>query len=285
MIPLYDNIPARGTPWVNYTLIGICGAVFAIQLIAGSIDARSVPEGPRLEERFGMIPARVARPDRPLTKEVPGVLRGRPVLVEVPIAPTPIPAWLTLVTCVFLHGGWLHFLGNMWSLWIFGDNVEDRLGHVGYLMFWLAAGIVASLSHLLSDPNSAIPTIGASGAIAGVMGAYLLLYPRALVVTLIPLGPILQSMAIPAPAFLGIWFVLQLVQGFATAGGAVTGVAWWAHIGGFVLGFLAAALLRAVGETSPPVEERRGTDRAGRFERRDSDFRRRLDRRSRWDED
>ena len=157
----------------------------------------------------------------------------------------------------------MHFLGNMWFLHIFGDNVEDRLGHIGFTLFYLASGILASVAHLVTNPNSTVPTIGASGAIAGVMGAYSVLYPKSQVQSIVPLFGIIQFMTVPAPLFLGIWFVMQLFQGAAAiTTQATTGVAWWAHIGGFVVGMGVAALLRAVGETSPPVERRRNpTDR------------------------
>ena len=143
-----------------------------------------------------------------------------------------------LLTCIFLHGGWLHFLGNMWFLHIFGDNVEDRLGRLGYVAFYLGAGILASCAHLLFNTDSIIPTIGASGAIAGVMGAYLLLFPRATVLTLVPIFFFIHVIVIPAPFFLVFWFLLQFFQGSLSiaGGGAAGGVAWWAHIGGCAAG-------------------------------------------------
>jgi membrane associated rhomboid family serine protease len=146
----------------------------------------------------------------------------------------------------------------MWFLYIFGDNVEDRMGHLGFLIFYLFCGIAASVAHLISDPSSPIPTIGASGAIAGVMGAYLLLYPRAHVISLIPIFIIIEIVILPAPVFLGIWFFLQFFQGVWSISSVQTsGVAWWAHIGGFAMGYLIAAGLRAIGETRPPVEKTR----------------------------
>jgi membrane associated rhomboid family serine protease len=142
----------------------------------------------------------------------------------------------------------------MWFLYIFGDNVEDRLGHLGYVIFYLGCGIAASFAHYLTDPGSTIPTIGASGAIAGVMGAYLLLYPHASVLALVPLGFLIQTMVIPAPFFLGLWFLMQLLQGsFAVGTAEAEGVAWWAHIGGFAAGFAIAWLLGATGQTKPKV--------------------------------
>lgn len=251
MLPLRDDIPSRTVPYVNYSLIVICVLVFLVQWLSAGL-----PQA-RLEERFGMVPARVVHPDVPLVREALAEYQGRLVRVELPLASSPLPAWMTLFTCMFLHGGWLHLIGNLWSLWIFGDNVEDRLGHVGYLLFYLASGIAAGLAHLVVHPDSAVPTIGASGAIAGVMGAYLLFYPNARVQMLVWFFYFVDIVVAPASLFLGMWFLLQFFQGtFALTGGA-GGVAWWAHIGGFAMGFLVAALLRAIGETSPPVLERR----------------------------
>ena len=151
---------------------------------------------------------------------------------------------------MFLHGGWAHLLGNMLYLWIFGDNVEDRLGHFRYLVFYLLCGWTASYAHIWSQPASSVPSIGASGAIAGVLGAYITLYPRARVVTLLPLGLFSQLVRLPAAVFLGLWFVQQFLLGaFDLAGpeGKGGGVAWWAHIGGFAAGFVLVRLFRKRG--------------------------------------
>lgn len=258
MIPLRDNIPSRTVPIVNYAMVAACTLVFLAQL-ADQADGEA-----ELVERLGMIPARVMKPEEPIERSERVALVDRfgqvVQVAEQPreLAATPFAPWLTLLTCIFLHGGWMHFLGNMWFLFIFGDNVEDRIGHLGYLLFYLLSGIAASGAHLMSDPSSQIPTIGASGAIASVMGAYLLLYPRAQVVSLIPIVIIMEIVVLPAPVFLGIWFVLQFFQGMWSITSLQTaGVAWWAHIGGFAFGFLVAALLRASGETRSPVEIRR----------------------------
>ena len=236
MIPLRDNIPARTTPYVNYALIAICAVVFLAQM--------SAEAGLGLVREYGMIPHRVLDGN------------GR-------LPPAAVPDWLTLLTCIFLHGGWLHFLGNIWFLWIFGDNVEDRMGHLGYLAFYLGAGVIASAAHLMTNLDSTLPTIGASGAIAGVMGAYMLLYPKAKVLTLIPLFVILYTIVLPAPLFLGIWFLLQFFQGvMSVAGVQAGGVAWWAHIGGFVIGFAVAAVLNKAHKLKPRVDKvRPGTGR------------------------
>ncbi|MDA7977135.1 MAG: rhomboid family intramembrane serine protease [Pirellulales bacterium] len=263
MIPLRDNISPRRFPIVNYVMIGICAIVFLLQVTAG--DDR----GSEIVESYGMIPQRVFHPDEPVVIEQRALQRTQFGVEEVKVrrqlAESPVPAWLTLLTCIFLHGGWLHFLGNMWFLHIFGDNVEDRLGHLGYFLVYLVWGVAASGAHLLTNGSSPIPTIGASGAVAGVMGAYLLLYSRATVLTLIPLLYFIQVIVLPAPLFLGIWFLLQFFQGaISITATATTGVAWWAHIGGFVAGAAVAFALRGGGLTSPPVEHvRTQTDHVG----------------------
>lgn len=263
MIPLKDNIPSRSLPLVNYGLIGTCGLVFAIQLLAANS-----PES-RIEERYGMIPVRVLHPQAKVSiaEEVP-VDTGFQVLIRTvrrEAARPPFHPALTLLTCIFLHGGWMHFIGNVWVLYIFGDNVEDRFGHLGYLIFYLASGVAASATQLIAGPGSAIPTIGASGAIAGVMGAYMLLYPHAMVVSLLPLFYFMEVVVLPAPVFLGIWFVLQFFQGAISITSTQTGgVAWWAHIGGFAVGFAVAAVLRTLHQIRPPVlETRPNADRSG----------------------
>ncbi len=233
MIPIRDNIPSRTTPVVNYAIIGICGLAFFLQLTSSQ-------RGISLVERYGMIPARVQHPDAQIMLPDQQVVRtpfgDQLQQIERPVQPSAVPPVLTLLTCVFLHGGWMHFLGNMWFLFIFGDNVEDRMGHVGYGIFYLAAGVAASLTHLVTNMGSPIPTIGASGAIAGVMGAYSLMYPP-MVLSVIPIFVFLEMIVLPAPVFLGIWFAMQFFQGVSTITSAPTsGVAWWAHIGGFVVG-------------------------------------------------
>ena len=264
MLPIRDNIPSQSVPFVNYLMIGICAVVFLFQVA----DQRS--EKAEMVEKYGMIPARVRHPGQPVKIEQAEVVRtergSREERVKSSVAASPpFPAWLTLLTCVFLHGGWMHFLGNMWFLYIFGDNVEDRFGHMGYLLLYLAWGVAASLTHLLTNANSTIPTIGASGAIAGVMGAYMWLYPHGRVMTLIPLGIFTRLVELPALLFLGIWFVMQLLSGTMSVGGVQTsGVAWWAHIGGFVAGFASAVVLQSLrggssGGSAPPAPSGRVT--------------------------
>lgn len=258
MFPLRDSIPSRTVPVVNYAVIALCGLVFLAQ-------SMEPPDGPSLVEKYGMIPARVRNPRAEI--EIPDIQRqqlpdGRIIekIIHRPAAPSPIPPILTLFTCIFLHGGLMHFVGNMWFLFIFGDNVEDRFGHVGYALFYTVCGVGASVVHFLSGPGSPVPTIGASGASAGVMGAYFVWYPRAHVQALLPIGMIMQIIVVPAPLFLGLWFLMQAMQGAASSPEAA-GVAWWAHIGGFVVGAGLAWVLGKTPLTRPPVrEELPGTD-------------------------
>ena len=145
--------------------------------------------------------------------------------------------WATVLTSMFLHGGWFHLLGNMLYLWIFGNNVEDSMGRLRFIVFYLFCGLAAAVGQILTSPNSAVPMVGASGAISGVMGAYLVLYPNVRVYTLVPLGFFITSMALPAWVMLGYWFLIQFVSGLVAVGGEIGGgVAFWAHVGGFVAG-------------------------------------------------
>lgn len=216
MIPLRDENPTRRVPFVNYALIGANVLVFLWQLSLGA-------QGEAALYSLALIPLEVTQ------GLDPGDARA-------------------VLTSMFMHAGLAHLLGNMLYLWIFGDNVEDALGHFRYLSFYLAGGIAASAAHVLLYPTSSVPTVGASGAIAATLGAYLLLFPNRRVVTLIPLGFFLQIARLPAVLVLGMWFVLQLFQGTLSLGMAqLGGVAFWAHIGGFVFGMLAGPLLRRRG--------------------------------------
>jgi membrane associated rhomboid family serine protease len=211
VIPLRDTIPSRTVPFVNYILIGANVLAFLFELSLG-------PHLQAFVHVFGVVPERV------LT-----IVAREPGLIHYAVFP--------FFTSMFLHGGWLHLLGNMLYLYIFGDNVEDALGHVRYLLFYLGCGVVASLSHLALNLSSNIPTVGASGAIAGVLGAYFLLYPKARVVTLLIIFIFIKIVEIPAFLFLGLWFLFQFISGaVASASQGAGGVAWWAHIGGFAAG-------------------------------------------------
>lgn len=211
MIPLRDTIRSRNFPFVTYLLILLNVLVYGYQAIQG-------PDVSRFIATYALIPARFTQP----------------ALID-------YFGWganiVSLFTFMFLHGGFWHLLGNMWSLHIFGDNIEDRLGPLRYLGFYLLAGVLSGLVHLVLHPQSQIPTVGASGAIAGVMGAYFLCYPGSRILTLIPIFIFPWLVEIPAFIFLGIWFVLQFL-GAAGADGAAGGIAWWAHVGGFLAGIV-----------------------------------------------
>ena len=238
MFPIRDDIQTRRFPIVNYLMIAACILIYVLQ----TNDADG------LVDDFGMVPALVHAPAATVIvsqqQAVQTPFGTEIVVIERELPPPKFHPWTTLLSCVFLHGSFMHLLGNIWFLYIFGDNVEDRMGSFGYLAFYLGSGIAASLTHFAFQPTSTIPTIGASGAVAGIMGAYMLLYPHAKVVTLIPIVFILQVMVLPAPIFLGIWFVIQLVQGSFSMGSAqAAGVAWWAHAGGFLFGLVIAWFL------------------------------------------
>jgi membrane associated rhomboid family serine protease len=221
MLPIRDEIRPHRFPFVNYALIALNIIVFILELMAG----------PNLEA----------------------------ALYEIALIPANVTAGFDLgdlraiFTSMFLHAGLSHLLGNMLYLWIFGDNVEDRLGHFWYLVFYLAGGVMAAFAHVALNPNSVIPTVGASGAIAAVLGAYLILFPQVKVLTFVPIGFFLRLTLLPASLLLGFWFVLQLFNGLLTLGLAdMGGTAFWAHIGGFVFGVLIAWLInkKYVGEST-----------------------------------
>jgi membrane associated rhomboid family serine protease len=205
-------MPTRRVPVVNYLLIAANILVFVMQWLAG-------PQQEALVYQFALIPAQ-------LTSALdPGDIGD-------------------IFTSMFMHAGLMHLAGNMLYLWIFGDNVEDSMGPLKYLAFYLAGGVVASLAHIFTNPTSQIPTVGASGAIAAVLGAYLVLFPRSRVLTIIPLGFYMRLTMVPAALVLGLWFVLQIFSGVLALGGPdVGGVAFWAHVGGFVTGVVLGLLL------------------------------------------
>jgi membrane associated rhomboid family serine protease len=229
MIPIKDDVPSRTFPFVTVTLIVVNALVFLYEFSLG----------PHLESfirHWGATPVFFAQ-----------MLGGAEVVNNHGEIVTPLaPPLLTLFTSMFLHGGWLHLIGNMWYLWIFGDNVEDAMGHFRYIVFYLLAGVVSGLTQVVTSPHSTIPALGASGAIAGVLGAYLILYPKASVLTIIPLGWYIQTVRLPALLVLGLWFVIQLFYGLASLPGAgqTGGVAFFAHIGGFVAGLVLVKLFQ-----------------------------------------
>ncbi|GIW70773.1 MAG: rhomboid family intramembrane serine protease [Planctomycetota bacterium] len=236
MIPLRDSVPSRRAPVVTIALIASNVAVFLY-------EATLTPhELQQLLDRFALVPARLSDP-----------------------AANWLEAYLPLLTSTMLHGGWAHVLGNMWMLWIFGDNVEDRFGRANFLGFYFGCGVLAGLMHCASAPDSPVPTIGASGAVSGVMGAYFLMFPRARVIVLVPVLFYPLLFLLPAASFMVLWFVMQLMGGLVAlgAGPEVGGVAWWAHIGGFAAG---AAFCLLLGR--PGAEQRRlMRERRERWER------------------
>lgn len=208
MIPLRDTIRSRHFPIMTWLILGTNALVFYYEL------SLSGPDLNRFTQAFALLPSRMGS----------------------------APAWysFSIFTSMFIHAGWFHFLSNMWILFIFGDNVEDRMGSLSFLIFYLLSGLAAALLQTLLFANSNIPVLGASGAIAGVLGAYIFLYPAARVVTLVPLFFFFSLINVPAMIYLGFWFISQLFSGLASIGAAGGGVAWWAHIGGFLVGLVAA---------------------------------------------
>ena len=210
MIPLRDVIPSRTTPFITVTLIALNALAFAYQLSLGdAVDG--------FIRSFALVPVEFS--------------------------------WLTVVTSMFLHGGLLHFGGNMLYLWIFGDNVEDRMGHGRFLLFYLLCGTAAAVAQTVSSPDSLLPMLGASGAIAGVMGAYFVLFPHARIVALFPIFIFFKVIEVPAILFLGFWFLMQLMSGVGsvaatTAGEPAGGIAIWAHVAGFVAGLTGVFMFR-----------------------------------------
>ncbi len=214
MIPFKDDNPTERFPFVTILLIVINSLVFLWELFH--------PRGLQyVVYNYGAVPRFILSLH----------------------TPQPIPAPLTLFSSMFMHGGFVHIIGNMLYLWIFGNNVEDRLGHIRFLIFYLLSGIIASYAHALSSPQSTIPMVGASGAVAGVLGAYLLLYPHAKVHTLIFFGFFIEVITVPAIIVIGFWGLIQILNGLLSKGAGVEGgVAWFAHIGGFFFGLLTIKL-------------------------------------------
>ena len=231
MIPLRDDNPHFITPYATYAILALNVAAWVFlqgfgtePMLSGSVC------------RLGLIPGELLQTVAPGTR--------------LPIGPNTYcvisdsPGWHTLVTSMFMHGSWFHLLGNMWFLWIFGNNVEDSMGHGRFVAFYLLCGFAAAAAQILADMDSAVPMVGASGAIGGVMGAYIVLYPRVRVHMLVPIGFFITTIAVPAFLMLGYWLVVQLISGFLTIGAEGGGVAFWAHVGGFVAGGVLVLLFR-----------------------------------------
>ena len=241
MIPLRDDVPSRTVPIVNYVLIALNLFAFVLELALGD-------QLPQFLAQASVVPVLYTGRDHSLG------------IVEALLSALDPDLGFRVLFSMFLHGGFLHILGNMLYLWIFGDNVEDRLGHFKYVLFYLACGWAASYAHIWSSPGSPLPSIGASGAIAGVLGAYITLHPHAHVVTLLPLGFFTQIVKIPALFFLGFWFLQQFLMGAMSLGvrtAETGGVAWWAHIGGFVAGVVLVRILGGRGRPRPAARDNR----------------------------
>jgi len=234
MIPIRDAIRSKTFPVVNVLIIVLNILAFLWQL----------SQGPHLMEAlflYGIVPIRYSDP-------------------ELSVQFSTFQQWLPFLTSIFLHGGLLHILGNMWFLYIFGDNIEDRIGHIRYFIFYIFCGVAAGLIHLMTNWSSKIPTIGASGSISGVMGAYLLLYPRSRILTLIPIFFFFQFVEIPAFIFLGYWLLIQLFSASLTPN-SIGGIAWWAHIGGFMVGLIFIKIFDAIPKTGLSAGLRQYTER------------------------
>jgi len=230
MIPLYDRNPTRQFPIVTVGLIVACFIVFGLELTVSMGGGDAALE--RFFDQWGAVPSKIT--------------------AAIDSGDWFSAATLGILTSMFLHAGWLHILGNMLYLWIFGNNVEDRLGRIPFLVFYLVGGIVAALAQVVIDPTSSNPLVGASGAIAAALGAYIVLFPGARILSLVFLGFFYQLLEVPALVILGFWFVLQLISGVASLGAqtAEGGVAFFAHIGGFALGLVVGVLVRARGGLS-----------------------------------
>lgn len=224
MFPLYDTVRSRSFPYVNITLIVLNALAFLYEL---RMDPAALEE---FIFRWGLTPARFLSDSS--------------------------NTWTTIFSSMFLHGGWFHIINNMWVLFIFGDNVEAGMGKIRYLLFYLSSGAAAALLQTYILPSSLLPMIGASGAVAGVLGAYLILFPRSRIASLVPILFIFTIVEIPAMLFLIFWFISQLYSGlFALQGGGESGIAWWAHIGGFMFGLVTVFFFRR--RTPPRIDYRR----------------------------
>jgi membrane associated rhomboid family serine protease len=230
VFPIRDDNPHFLTPYATYAIIALNAAAWVLlqgfgmePTLSGSVC------------RLGLIPGEL--------------LQNVPAGIRVPLGPNSVcvigdtSSWYTALTSMFMHGGWLHIIGNMWFLWIFGNNVEDAMGHARFVVFYLLCGLAAAAAQTVTDPGSVIPMVGASGAIGGVMGAYILLYPRVHVHMLLVLGFYVTTFAVPAFFMLGYWFLVQLLSGWASNAGE-GGVAFWAHVGGFVAGAILVLVFR-----------------------------------------
>lgn len=207
MIPLRDSVKSRTFPIVNVTIIVLNLIFYILEIMVEPYFLNQIFYA------YGLVPADVLN----------AIITGASLT----------PVIISFITAMFIHGGWVHVMGNMLFLWVFGDNIEDRLGHFKYLLFYLVVGVAAGIVHIFTNPTSTVPVVGASGAVAGVLGAYIIAFPRSRILALVPI-----LVEIPAVIFIAFWFVIQLFNGVASLGGAANSVAWWAHVGGFIAGVL-----------------------------------------------
>ncbi len=221
MLPIRDNVPSRSFPVMTVSLIVVNTVIFLFEV---SMGQRALAG---FVTRYALIPGHVA-----------AYFSGAQL--------EPRRVFFPFFSSMFMHAGWIHLIGNMWYLWIFGDNVEDRLGHVRFLVFYVLCGLIGNAAHYALNPASSLPALGASGAIAGVLGAYIISYPGARILVLLPIFFFIQFIELPALVVLGFWFILQFLSGAASvvASGETGGVAWWAHIGGFLGGITIFYLFR-----------------------------------------
>jgi membrane associated rhomboid family serine protease len=263
MFPLYDNLPTTRRPVITLAVIVINVLAFLCLLSQGEQQRELavaqhgfVPKRiEQLRDPNLIVPVKVGEVRRPQLGGL--VVVAQPLVVQLPAQPSAIYA--SVLTAMFLHGGWLHLLGNMWFLWIFGNNIEDHLGHFGFVCFYLLGGLLATACHWAYNPASTTPVIGASGAIAAVLGAYAITYPFARVHTLIFLIVFITTVDLPALLVLGIWFLGQVLEGsralqIGGINGGEVGVAWWAHVGGFLAGMVLMPLLSAMAPSPPSPE-------------------------------
>lgn len=260
MIPLHDDNPTVHTPYVTLGIV-VLNFVAFVWLIALPPEKQELVIVTR-----GFIPKRMAQladPRVPVLVDLEPrrelLVFGRRIAIDQPrvqLPPNPTQIYASAVTAMFLHGGWLHLIGNMWFLWLFGNNIEDRLGHLPYAVFYLFGGLLATAVHWSIDPASTVPVIGASGAVAAILGAYLVKYPFAQIKTLVPFV-FLIIVELPAIVVLGLWFATQILEGLGGLRlGINGGVAWWAHVGGFIAGMVLMPLLCAIIPPDPDQAER-----------------------------
>ena len=230
MFPLRDENPTELTPVVTFVIIVLNVLVWVVVQQAGAGEGFLASLC-----TFGAIPA-----------DITGALAPGELIRLGPETACQVAGlgWLTILTSMFMHGSWMHLIGNMWFMWVFGNNIEDSMGHIRFVVFYLLCGLLASLAHILTDPGSVVPTVGASGAISGIMGAYLVLYPRVRVQTLFFLIFIIRVVPLPAWVLLVQWIAIQIISGVSTYGAEGGGVAFWAHIGGFVAGVVLIKLFQ-----------------------------------------